>query len=163
MATICRWCEERPNVAGGRGFCSAECRYWSKVDATGDCWLWTGEVVDRDRGHDQAYGRHWVGGRRVMAHRYSYELHVGPIPDGHEVDHLCGTPRCVRPDHLEAVTPEEHDRRSRHGGYNAAKTHCPLGHPYDAENTRYRRDGARSCRSCDRAWRYLHLHKENDE
>lgn len=68
------------------------------------CWIFVGW---RNRG----YGRIRIGGRQRYAHCVSYELHVGPIPKGHEIDHLCGTASCVRPDHLEAVTPEENQRR----------------------------------------------------
>ncbi|MBT2412652.1 HNH endonuclease [Streptomyces sp. ISL-12] len=72
--------------------------------------LWTGST-------DQGYGRLRFRGRLVRAHRFSYELNVGPIPDGHQVDHLCRTPSCVRPDHLEAVTQRE----------NVLRGGCTLG------------------------------------
>lgn len=69
------------------------------------CWIFTGW---KHRG----YGRMRFKGRQAYAHRVSYELHVGPIAAGLEIDHLCSTPSCVRPDHLEAVTPEENQRRA---------------------------------------------------
>jgi hypothetical protein len=59
------------------------------------------------------YCRIHFQGKPVLAHRVSYEEFVGPIPDGHQVDHLCRVLACIRPDHLEAVTPAENIHRSR--------------------------------------------------
>jgi hypothetical protein len=79
---------------------------WRLVDAEGDCWLWTG--VKNKAG----YGEHYYPYRRkAMAHRYIYELLVGPIPAGLPLDHLCRVPACVNPDHLEPVTVGENTRR----------------------------------------------------
>lgn len=83
--------------------------------------------------------------RRQAAHRYSWEEANGPVPEGLELDHLCRTPACVRPDHLEPVTHLENQRR----GSVTARTHCPQGHPYDTENT-YRDRKGRRCREGDR-------------
>lgn len=82
-----------------------ERRFWSKVDASGDCWEWTGGRTDTD------YGLFNVDRRMVKAYRFSYELLVGPIPDGLEIDHLCRMRHCVNPDHLEPVTRSENNRR----------------------------------------------------
>jgi hypothetical protein len=59
----------------------------------------------------KGYGRFKVAGRTLVASRYAYEEFVGPIPDGMEIDHLCFTPGCVNPDHLEPVTRAENARR----------------------------------------------------
>jgi hypothetical protein len=85
-------------------------------------------------------------------HRVAYELLVGPIPEGLELDHLCRNTRCVNPEHLEPVTGRENLMRavSSWAAKNAAKTHCPQGHPYDEENTKVKRDGGRACRACGR-------------
>lgn len=101
------------------------------------------------------YGRFSISGsagRSVGSHRISYRMFVGPIPDGLTIDHLCRNRACVRPDHLEPVTNQENLRRGLgFGAINAAKTHCPKGHPYDTENTRWE-SGKRHCRSCNREW-----------
>ena len=84
----------------------------------------------------------------VMAHRFAYELLVGPIPDDLELDHLCRNTCCVNPEHLEAVTHLENMRR-RH---LREATHCAQGHPYDEENTGWRDGGKhRYCKACNRA------------
>lgn len=69
-------------------------RFWLKVDKSGDCWLWK---AGRDTNGYGAFERN-------TAHRTAYELSVGPIPDGLEIDHLCHVKACVNPAHLEAVT-----------------------------------------------------------
>jgi hypothetical protein len=83
----------------------------------------------------------------VPVHRFAYEFWVGPIPEGFDIDHLCYTPRCFNPEHLEPVTPRENQRRRAEH-----KTHCSNGHPY-AEHGRIRpHDGSRECRLCRRMW-----------
>src|SRR5213593_4533327 len=73
--------------------------FWAKVNkAEGSCWRWTGS---QRRG---GYGRVRIGGRDFVAHRVAYELTIGPIPDGLQLDHLCRNRLCVRPAHLEPVT-----------------------------------------------------------
>jgi hypothetical protein len=66
------------------------------------CWIWRGTTISKRAGRD--YGTLWDGEGQVLAHRWSYEHFVKPIPDGLVIDHTCETPRCVRPDHLEPVT-----------------------------------------------------------
>jgi hypothetical protein len=71
-------------------------RFWRSVVKSDDrgCWTWTGCV------HDFGYGRISIGGSPIAAHRYSWILHFGEIPDGMQVLHKCDNPPCVRPDHL---------------------------------------------------------------
>lgn len=113
------------------------------------CWLWLSSVAERD------YGRFRINGVQRPAHVVSYELHLRPVPPGLELDHLCRVHCCVNPLHLEAVTHQENIRRGRVSEAARARgrriTHCPRGHPYDAENTLYnKRRQKRSCRQCHR-------------
>lgn len=112
--------------------------FWERVDKSGDCWMWTGATNTR-------YPVFALGGRGNMgyAHRFSFELNVGPIPDGYEIDHLCRVPLCVRPDHLEAVTPQENKRRTR-------TAQCQRGHERIAENVWIGPRGEHRCIPCDR-------------
>ncbi|KKN02548.1 hypothetical protein LCGC14_1116570 [marine sediment metagenome] len=126
---------------------SAGSRFWAKVEKTEDCWNWLGNM------YSGGYGVFWNHGQ-VRAHRYAYELHRGPIPEGLQIDHLCRNRIYVNPDHMEAVTQKVNMMRgigpaARH----AAATHCPQGHPYDLFNTYITVEGWRKCRTCHRDWR----------
>jgi hypothetical protein len=80
-------------------------RFMAKLDKSGDCWLYRPGssvygmffYVDKEEGT-----RHRIG-----AHRFSYILHFGLIPDGMYVLHQCDTPRCCNPSHLSLGTPKE--------------------------------------------------------
>lgn len=121
-----------------------EQRLWSRVDKSGNCWIWTGPTDGKGYGTIGFGGR----GRNVYVHRLAYELIVAPIPEGLQIDHLCRVPLCVRPDHLEAVTQRENILRgTAPSAVNARKTHCVNGHRYTPETTITAPDGRR-CRVC---------------
>lgn len=80
-----------------------EVRFWKYVQKTSDCWLWTGGL------YKKGYGQFWDGERMVRAHRFAYELFVGPIGDV-LVLHECDTPGCVNPEHLFLGTHEDNMR-----------------------------------------------------
>lgn len=118
------------------------------VDSSTGCWLWLGSIDGR------GYAYMWVGsrndGRTHLAHRLTWELFRGPIPDGLVVTHHCRARSCVNPDHLEVVTQRDsllHPDSLALARLNADKTHCPSGHQYDA----VRASGGRICSTCQRA------------
>lgn len=82
-------------------------RFDAKVQVTDTCHLWTGAI------NSKGYGVVRIDGVLRLAHRVSYERHVGPIPAGLNVDHRCSVRRCVKPSDLEPVTTAENNRRSR--------------------------------------------------
>lgn len=100
-----------------RGCSMAERFHWYiKIpDEPDACWIWPGSVVKDDGIND--YGLLSIGGpasagKAVLVHRWSYEHFIGPIPGGHEIDHLCRVHRCCNPRHLQPVTHRENMLRS---------------------------------------------------
>jgi hypothetical protein len=119
-------------------------RFWAKVNKAGsvpdyaphlgNCWLWTGRVDAK------GYGMGYFERRVARAHHFL----VGRPNPGMHWDHLCRVRSCVRPEHLEMVTPQENWRRGfSPPALNERKTHCPRGHAYDLVVTR-----GRWCRTC---------------
>lgn len=92
---------ELPPSAGRWPNRTLEERFWGKVEKTDGCWLWS---AGRDSG---GYGSFYLNGRDTKAHRVSYELLVGPIPSGMDIDHRCFNRGCVNPAHLRAVTRKQ--------------------------------------------------------
>lgn len=135
-----------PNLVVG----TAKGRFYSKVALPNEngCMLWLGARTPN------GYGQLTVGGKRVSAHRMAYELMVGPIPEGLEIDHVkargCKSRSCCAIEHLDLVTKAENIRRGDAGVNNAVKSHCPSGHPYSESNTYVlpSRPNARYCRAC---------------
>ena len=152
---------DRP--VNARGWCKPHYRRWArwgdstydaltlvnrldrKINRTLGCWLWTGAL------NDMGYPQIQQNGTRRYAHRIMHELHIGPIPEGYDIDHLCSTPACVRPSHLEAVTRSENMKRMWQRGERERATHCKHGHEFTADNTyRQAASGGRGCVTCRR-------------
>lgn len=162
-----------PSVARkGRKFCGRSCtykaqstrsllravgRFWAKVNKNGPipeyalelgpCWIWTSTL------EHYGYGRFKVGESAFRAHRVSYAMVKGDLPEDLPLDHLCRVTSCVNPDHLEPVTPRENWLRGMsESRIRSMANHCKNGHPWTDANT-YRpanRPGARFCRACNR-------------
>lgn len=140
--------------------------FWAKIDKGADdqCWPWLGGVWPT------GYGRAWVGGKIVRAHRLALALAEGRRSLPHAkmfACHSCDNPVCCNPSHLRWGTQADNmadaSRRGRMPG--PRKTHCPKGHPYDAENTRitvrpHRKN--RICKICAAEHRRRHIAKKNN-
>lgn len=133
-------------------------RFWSKVDVRGptECWEFQGSIGKL------GYGAFRICGPQPnitrLAHRVSWVLSNGAIPDGLVLNHICRNRSCVNPDHLEVVTRREntlHKDSEAAARYNYSKTHCSKGHTFSEENTRVvlKPNGTfrqRVCRTCER-------------
>lgn len=135
-------------------------RFWKYVEKQEGCWIWK---ACKHNG----YGTFKVNGTQMFAHRYSYELHKGSIPEGMFVCHTCDNPECTNPNHLFLGTPWDNVQDMLQKGRNSttywsSKTHCPYGHEYTSENTYKTPKGGRACRECSRvrASKYNEIRKE---
>lgn len=128
-------------------------KFWANVspEPNSGCWIWAGTTQRNGYGHHRYGGR---GGPSELAHRFSYRIHKGEIPNGFDLDHLCRVRCCVNPDHLEPVTRKENINRSglvgkwkRELGAKRPwliKTHCRYGHKKEEKY------GAMFCVECAR-------------
>lgn len=108
-----------------------------------DCLLWVGSTNNR------GYGLVQVNGRLELAHRVAYAAEYGPIPDSLVIDHLCRARNCVKPEHLEAVTQRENQRRGRLAAALKVGDTCINGHEITDEAQLYvRPSGKVECRRC---------------
>jgi len=124
---------------------TVEERFLAKVNKKGPimpymdtpCWVW--QASKRRKG----YGA-FQHGKEQLAHRVSYQLFIGLIPTGKQLDHLCKNTSCVNPYHLEPVTNQINCQRSE----RATKLQCIRGHVYSALTTRYYNE-QRICTLCE--------------
>lgn len=104
-------CRCKRHSVSGRPRTSWQERFWSKVDKTGDCWIWTPARHRKDSERLAMFSANCEGKKNVSPWRWIYAHEVGPIPEGLEIDHTCENWRCVRPSHLEAVTRKVNNER----------------------------------------------------
>lgn len=118
-------------------------RFWNKVYKTDSCWIFTG------RRDTSGYGRMRIGPKMPMAHHISYYLKIGEwLPFDLEPDHTCKNPSCVRwaHGHLEAVSHNEHVKRTALTHRNKIKTVCKYNH----DDWKILQNGKRFCNECNR-------------
>jgi hypothetical protein len=119
-------------------------RLWHRTTVIGDCWVSDRGVLHFKRPDGRGdYRAIRVGGKMTGVHVASFEYHNGPLADGMEVHHLCGTKACWRPEHLEALDDLTHRRAH-------LRDACPKGHRYTPENTYITKNDTRVCRVCSR-------------
>lgn len=140
-----------------------ESHFWTKVNKNGPvpahrpelgpCWIWT----DGDNG--RGYGQFTIHRVTVYAHRFAFEVTVGPIPDGALIRHHCdnGMGGCVRPDHMTTGTPADNNRDAIERGRFLQKG-CRNGHIYAETGLilagdKAKKPGKRSCYACVMAHR----------
>jgi len=120
-------------------------KFFGRVEKSDKCWLWTGAI------NSDGYGAVTINNRQWRAHRLSWFIANGPIPEGKAICHRCDVRHCVNPDHLfpgswgdnnvDAINKRRHPHK--------AKTHCIRGHEFTPENTRIS-EGTRHCKECHR-------------
>lgn len=147
-AGFCLRCYKRWKRRGTTHMITTEERFFSHVTQAGDCWEWAAF-----RQPNSGYGKFWLAGHSLLAHRWAYEFLRGGIPEGLSLDHECRNTACVNPWHLDPVTDRVNVvvRGTGISAQNARKTHCIRNHEFTAENTYFTpKRGRRQCRRCAR-------------
>lgn len=93
-------------------------RFWSKVNKSDDCWLWTAGKTKK--GYGQFVTCKDAQPQKHYAHRLSFELANGPITPGAHIDHTCYTKACVNPAHLRETTPKQNNENREGAQRNSA-------------------------------------------
>ena len=129
-------------------------RFFSKVDKTSSCWMWTGPK-------SYGYGKFSIGRKTCLAHRFAYERLKGQIPNGLQLDHLCRNKACVNPEHLEPVTNRENALRAV--PFIPKTNTCQKGHELTTDNlvkwkARY---GHKECLKCRHEYNRIRRQKTN--
>lgn len=119
-------------------------RLMVKIEKVNGHWMWRGATDG-----DGRYGSFYYKGKNRRSHRVTYEMFIGPIPDGLVIDHKCRVTLCCNPDHLQVVTQYENIMLGEAiQSKNAKKTHCKRGHEFNLVNTYIMTNGGRQCRPC---------------
>lgn len=120
-------------------------RFLDKVKYTKRCWVWIA-------GLSSGYGSFRYKGRAWLAHKFMYEMLIGRVKVGLQLDHLCRNRKCVFPGHLEEVTQKENILRgSGTTAVNKRKKKCLRGHKLAGSNLyeSQLRKGQRACIKCN--------------
>ena len=112
---------------------STKAKYWEKTVVKDGCWGWTGAVGSHGYGAIRVAKQD--GGSQAKAHRVSYELHIGPIPAGAFVDHVCHTRSCTNPEHLRLATNKQN--QENRSGANRNNSSGVRGVTWDADRSKW--------------------------
>lgn len=104
----------KPEVAA-RKLATKEQLFLTKAIKSEGCWGWSGTLSPTGYTTLNAERKKWFG------HRVSFEMHIGPIPDGFDIDHKCHNKSCTNPDHLQAVSRKE-NKENTNGAYKCNST-----------------------------------------